>query len=316
MIETSLVEHVAAQPGSDKLCRALAWSEGFSFQLAVCDSPRISTALQLWLADAVAVERERAVTSERISPYPLDWREPEPAVVDSYELVELVKRGLLGPVNHADLIFLDVVRARPIEADAWRSVFGMLNQARNVIARDVPAALTLLLPPPLVIEFARMAADFWSIRTVMVEVHDVDDDKTRSFDAAYEFASDSEILRLIRSGDRGAAQELFRRHYRPLDRFLASINVSDREDIIQMVFHDVLQDTTPLRSSVRIYLLGLARRRASSRLRRQLQKDPLPATGLREIDQLRASDLSFAEIASILELPEALVERRAKPRRP
>jgi len=117
------IDHVAQQYGARKLCLALALAEGFQFQLVSCNSPRAAAALQLWLEQAVAIERGTPVRLERRSPYPLDPSAAGPASLDATELVELVLGGLLGPAKGGDCFYVvDASRAKPRDADAWRAL--------------------------------------------------------------------------------------------------------------------------------------------------------------------------------------------------
>ncbi len=173
-VSQSTIDHVAGQPGARKLARALALTEGFSFQLAVCATTRVATALQVWLAEAVEREREASVLIERLSPYPLDWREPGPASLDADELGELILAKLVGESGSEDrLVFVDAARARERDLEAWRAVLLRVNERRNQIARGLRAPLTLILPPSLAAEFGRLAPDLWSIRSVAVDVGDL-----------------------------------------------------------------------------------------------------------------------------------------------
>lgn len=203
MIETSgstlrelskpTIEYVAQQAGARKLCRALALSEGFSFQLVVCNTTRAATGLQLWLTQAVGEERGEPVLVERLSPYPLDWREPGPSRLDAEALGEIVLAKLVGDAGgEGRLMFIDAARARARDVEAWRSLLLRLNERRNRIARDLGAPLTLILPPNLESEIARLAPDLWSIRSVAVEVCDLDDaGSARGMLEAFELAQRS-----------------------------------------------------------------------------------------------------------------------------
>lgn len=223
------INSIAARPGPRKLCQALALSEGFSFQIAVCSSARASTALQLWLPDEVAAERDETLSTERISPYPLDWRLPRPAFVGVDELVELVMGGLVGPQPHADLVFLDAARAREDEADAWRLLFERLNERRNLIARDLRAALTLILPPGLEVEFARAAPDFWSIRSVAVRDFDRAEAEAREVTA---FSSGTEILHHRDRREATRPERLFNGRMIELEKAIKELPFQLREVIL------------------------------------------------------------------------------------
>ncbi|WP_146657772.1 tetratricopeptide repeat protein [Enhygromyxa salina] len=90
--------------------------------------------------------------------------------------MELVLPRLVAPAEVGGrLTFIDAARAREADAEAWLTLFMRLNERRNLIARELGGPLTLLLPPTLETDFARFAPDLRSIRSVAVEVDDLDD---------------------------------------------------------------------------------------------------------------------------------------------
>ncbi len=76
---------------------------------------------------------------------------------------------------------------------------------------------------------------------------------------------DTELLRLMRSGDASAFQSLYRRHQGPLYRFamLRSGSPDTAADIVQEVFMGLLTDSfkfDPLRGALPNFLFGVARK--------------------------------------------------------
>lgn len=76
---------------------------------------------------------------------------------------------------------------------------------------------------------------------------------------------DTELLRLMRSGDGAAFQALYRRHQGPLYRFalLRSGSPDTAADIVQEVFMGLLTDSfkfDPLRGALPNFLFGVARK--------------------------------------------------------
>lgn len=73
--------------------------------------------------------------------------------------------------------------------------------------------------------------------------------------------SDIELLTAWREGDTRAGNELFRRHYSAVHRFLANKVDDDVEDVLQRTFEicATSSDRFAGRSSFRAYLLGIAR---------------------------------------------------------
>lgn len=331
------MERLAVSSEAIKLCRGIAWSEGFSFHVAGCTSPEVATALQLWLLEAVPRAREHPVSHARISPYPLDWREADPAPVDGSVFVQQVFDALLSSTRtDADLIVIDGAWARPGEAEAWGRVFAMLNVARNRISRDVPSALLLVLPPPLVREFAKTAVDLWSIRSSGVEFGDPWGAAEAQRRGEYE--ADEELLRRARAGDSQATRVFMNRHAPSVRRHLELMGAHDIEDIIQGVFEELLQRDRPI-GLMRGWLIGRARelsqtsqttRRIESRASPLLRYKPVAVeqgladerridledaisklpSELREVISLRLAGLSLTEIAKICALSRQTVHRR------
>ncbi|WP_146157821.1 hypothetical protein [Enhygromyxa salina] len=170
------IDHIAQQAGARKLRLALDLADGFVFLVVVCSSTRASTALQLWLAEVASLDRGSRVPVERLSPYPFDPIAAGPTSLEAAELAELVLPRLMAP-SGADggLTFIDAVRAREADAEAWLLLLMRLNERRNAIASALGGPLTLLIPPTLEGDFSRFAPDLRSIRSVAVEIDDLDD---------------------------------------------------------------------------------------------------------------------------------------------
>lgn len=166
------LDHLAQQPDMRRLCRALAYADGFALQIVVCESPRAAAALTLWLTAAVAGERGTQVLSQRLSPYPHDPRIPGPDTLVDTTLDTLVLAPLHNPAL-GQLVFIDATRAGARDLPAWRALFPRLNEQRNTIARDLGAPLTLILPSSLATAFAHAAPDLWSIRGLSVTADDL-----------------------------------------------------------------------------------------------------------------------------------------------
>lgn len=339
------IDGARAHYGARKLCRALALADGFSFQIAVCQSARDAVGLLLWLADTVAVEREEPVSTERISPYALDWRIPGPASVSADDLTKLVLGRLVGSQPHADLVFIDAAAAREQDADAWRWLFERLNERRNLISRDLRVPLTLILPRELEVEFARAAPDFWSIRRVAVRVGEFDDSDAEPeiWQSKSEprritrFSSDADLLTFARAGKGNAMRLLYQRYAPTIDRFVGRlVGEDEREDIRQKVFLHVLDSNVELRhTTVKAYLLGLAYKLARAEQQRKYRRkrldtefstmkdaewaftqerfeqalDELPEE-LRSVMLFNQAGFSHDEIASLLDIKMSTVRRR------
>lgn len=170
------IDHVAQQPGARKLCRALALADGFQFQLVACNTTRLSTALQLWLERAVVAERGAAMRFERLSPYPLDWRAPGPAVLEIDDLIEPIFAQLINiDDDEPRCVIIDGARATAAHAPAWQQLMMRLNERRNFIGRVLGWPLTMIVPQTWDAMLARAAPDLWSIRSVAIELRDGDE---------------------------------------------------------------------------------------------------------------------------------------------
>jgi RNA polymerase sigma-70 factor (ECF subfamily) len=94
--------------------------------------------------------------------------------------------------------------------------------------------------------------------------------------AAMQAASDESLINRVASGDRGAMQVLFARHHVRVFRFVLRMVRSEAlaEDLISDVFMDVWQQAGRFegRSSVSTWLIGIARFKALSALRKPVHR--------------------------------------------
>ncbi|MFL6659933.1 MAG: RNA polymerase sigma factor [Massilia sp.] len=94
-------------------------------------------------------------------------------------------------------------------------------------------------------------------------------------------ATDADLLRLLRSGDAAAFQQLYRRHQGPLFRFavLRSGSPDTAADIVQEVFMGLLTGSfhfDPLRGMLGNFLFGVARKLILKHEAPRLREQPLP----------------------------------------
>ena len=85
---------------------------------------------------------------------------------------------------------------------------------------------------------------------------------------------DAGLLAAWRGGDRGAGDELLRRHFAMIGRFFRSKLGDDVEDLVQQTFADAVRarDNVPA-AGFRAYLLGIACNRLFDHLRRRVRDD-------------------------------------------
>ncbi|NJK33361.1 MAG: sigma-70 family RNA polymerase sigma factor [Deltaproteobacteria bacterium] len=157
-----------------------------------------------------------------------------------------------------------------------------------------------------------------------------------------EIISDFDLLTAGRAGDQRAARELYRRHLSPLQRHLEHEHDPNAADHAQEALVFLLTSDYRVTSSVRACLFAIARNRCredsrnsanrerllrgqndrdafdtlddelamSEALRQMYRRIADLSDELREVVQLRLGDLSLPEIASVLDVPEAVVKRR------
>jgi hypothetical protein len=144
----------------DPLVQALALGEGFQLLLLVVSSEDA--------ADAALGRLQRRLGEVQLGAM-LARLGPPPGDVDVPTLERAILDPLPGPANAAALV-IDASSATNRDEPAWEEVFRRLNTRRNGISRQVDRALILCLPPRMEQLFAREAPDFWSIRSVRVEL--------------------------------------------------------------------------------------------------------------------------------------------------
>jgi len=165
-------------------------------------------------------------------------------------------------------------------------------------------------------------------------------------------ATDLELLEAWRAGDRSAGSTLFERHFDSICRFFANKIQSDVDDLVQRTFAACVEGKERFRgqSSFRTYLFGVAHNVLRSHLRKRRREGERFDFGLTSVFDLGLSpttliaqakeqqltlqalrripldhqivlelyyweDMTAAELAEVLELPEGTVRgriRRAK----
>ena len=164
--------------------------------------------------------------------------------------------------------------------------------------------------------------------------------------------TDLELLEAWRSGDRTAGSQLFERHFDSICRFFANKIQSDVDDLVQRTFAACVEGKERFRgqSSFRTYLFGVAHNVLRSHLRKRRREGERFDFGLTSVFDLGLSpttliaqakeqqltlqalrripldhqivlelyyweDMTAAELAEVLEIPEGTVRgriRRAK----
>ncbi len=124
----------------------------------------------------------------------------------------------------------------------------------------------------------------------------------RSCSPAPKAISDEALVALIAAGDKSAMRTLFARHSTRVFRFLLRIvdNAATAEDLVSETFFEVWRQAARFeaRSKLSTWLLGIARHKALSSLRR------------RRADQL--DDAAFALIADSSDDPEMDAQRQSR----
>ncbi|HEU4409392.1 MAG TPA: hypothetical protein VFS43_29300 [Polyangiaceae bacterium] len=142
-------------------------SERFHFYVAVCETPRAADALLDELASKLPAERGAEVRFVRLDPYAKHEEFGEPLSAD--EVVAAALEPLVYPPEanrrHGVVHVLDASRAAPEDEQAFRWLFGRMNERRNHIARALGGELVLLATPDVEQLFVEAAPDFWSIRS-------------------------------------------------------------------------------------------------------------------------------------------------------
>ncbi|HFE45668.1 MAG TPA: hypothetical protein ENJ18_09270 [Nannocystis exedens] len=169
----STIDGIASQPDAQRLVRALLLADGFKFHLLVAKSVLTGAALLLWLQDMVGGEdEERPLRMVRLSPYPLDPREPGPGPLSTAMLESSVLDRLhdAQALENDRFVVIDAVRASRADVEAWKWLFARINEQRNTVGQDIRCTLLLLVSPQLEAELAWRAPDLWSIRGLFVTI--------------------------------------------------------------------------------------------------------------------------------------------------
>lgn len=168
-----VIAAVAQDPEANRLCAALALTEGFQFDVVVCPTPRHADALLAWLAVELPKRRGHEAPFERLRPN----RHDDDAGLTPTALTANILSQL--DANRLDrgaeaVIVIDATGYRSDELAAWRWFFQRCNERRNRIAAIVAVPLLFLLPPELDSTFASQAPDLWSIRSLTVRLSAAD----------------------------------------------------------------------------------------------------------------------------------------------
>lgn len=161
------LREVARAEETQRLARALALSLGFSFHIAICETPLIAQSLILCLAREVPALSGSSTRMSRLVP----TRATE-APLSPKELTQEIFESLLGatPGAQPQISFLDATDSRSDDNDAWLWLFQRLNERRNHLYA-IGHPLVFLLPPALAVELMKFAPDLWSIRSANVRLH-------------------------------------------------------------------------------------------------------------------------------------------------
>lgn len=176
MAKSALPDGLAAlesDEGIAELVRSLSLAEGFYFYLLICETPRVAKAAFDVVGRRLAEDEGRSVPILRIDPYEKLASAVEPM---RYELlVDEVLARLIAPeqrpVSEEAIVVVDGARALPRDDEAWGVFFQRLNERRNVIVQALGRPLVLCVPGRLEVLFAKVAPDFWSIRSLAVAVN-------------------------------------------------------------------------------------------------------------------------------------------------
>ena len=156
-------------PAICRLLGAVALGQGFQFHIAVCQSTRHVSTLLKTLAQTIPARRGGRVNAVHLAPYNLL---PRDRALDGEVLAAKVmdELGALPQPWDEELLIvaLDATPASAQDAPAWRILFRRMNERRNALIAELDGAFLLCLPDWLEGDFAREAADFWSIRGVSV----------------------------------------------------------------------------------------------------------------------------------------------------
>ncbi len=158
-----------ADPGVDRLLRALALCEGFGFYVLLCPSPEEAAELFVFLPTELAALRGGAVHLVRIDPY-----ESVAVPLAIERLREVALRRLLEPApgefGDGAVWALDASGAVPRDEEAWAWLLTRLNERRNEIMHGLTCPLVLCLPVAMETLLPRYAPDLWSVRSATFHV--------------------------------------------------------------------------------------------------------------------------------------------------
>ncbi|MCB9753738.1 MAG: sigma-70 family RNA polymerase sigma factor [Myxococcales bacterium] len=110
--------------------------------------------------------------------------------------------------------------------------------------------------------------------------------------------TDSELLDAWREGDRGAGDELLRRHFAALCRFFRGKLGDDVDDLIQQTFLSTVERREQFRgaASYRSYLFAIARNKLIDHLRARCRRPP-------------ATDVNMSSLADLGTTPSGAIAR-------
>jgi tetratricopeptide (TPR) repeat protein len=175
--DQALIERLRADVQLDHLASSLELADGFTLDLLVCSAPRIARAAIKALRALAATWADESTRFEVLDPYrsrsdlsrALDADDAIRAV-----LVPLVAEEWTGKLADGDralgIVIVDASLAHERDEQAWRHLFRRLNESRNLIIERLHLPLLLCLPDFLEPIFAHEAPDFWSVRSLVVNL--------------------------------------------------------------------------------------------------------------------------------------------------
>ena len=140
----------------NRLARGLALTEGFEFDIMVCDSEELVRRSLTRLVALVEVMRGEAV---RLVSYASSLHTPSAFFEELFEPVQREPEH-----NHFLIHAIDAVGVSRDER-FWLETFVRLNELRNTVIDHLGGPLLLVVTESLNRAFMQHAPDFWSIRT-------------------------------------------------------------------------------------------------------------------------------------------------------